>query len=118
MRKYLALSVAAMLLLAAVAYAQAASITLSLTITSPPSTGITFTPAPPFTGSGTSFSAVGPIASGVTVGTFVVAPTGWQGAFALSGTNASSFTLSGMSLVTAATLDVGTTYAITATATP
>lgn len=116
--KLLPLFPIAAFLLALVVYAQAASINLSISITSPPSTSITFTPAAPFSGSGTSFTAVGPVASGVTVGTFVVAPSGWQGALALSGTNASSFTLSGMNLVTAATLSPGTTYAVTGTATP
>ncbi len=93
------------------------TLSLVITISGAPSTGITFTPAAPFSGSGSAFSAVGPIASGVTVGTFVVAPTGWQGALALSGAQAASFTLSGLNLVTAASLGAGT-FNVTATATP
>jgi len=93
------------------------TLSLVITINSAPSTGITFTPAAPFAGSGTAFSATGPIASGVTVGSFAVAPAGWQGAIALSGAQAASFTLSGLNLVTAAALNPGT-FNVTATATP
>ncbi len=96
----------------------AASVNLSISITSPPSSAITLTPASPFTGSGTSFTAPGPVAAGVTVGTFTVAPVGWQGALALTGTNAGNFTLSGNNLVTAVQLPSGSSDAITVTATP
>ncbi len=98
--------------------AYAASVNLSISITSPPSSAITLTPAAPFTGSGTSFTAPGPVAAGVTVGTFSVAPVGWQGALALTGTNAANFTLSGSNLVTAVQLPAGSSDAITVTATP
>ena len=95
-----------------------ATLSLVLTINSPASTGITFTPVSPFTGSGTSFSTTTePIASGVTVGSFSVAPAGWQGVLSLSGAQSSSFTLSGLSLVTAAALPTGQ-FAVTVTATP
>lgn len=93
------------------------TLSLVITINSAPSTGITFTPASPFTGSGTAFSASGPIAAGATVGSIAVAPAGWQGALSLSGANASSFTLSGLNLVAAAALAAGT-YDVTVTATP
>jgi hypothetical protein len=93
------------------------TLSLVITINSPASTGITFTPAAPFTGSGTAFSATGAVGSGVTVGTFVVAPAGWQGALALSGAQAASFTLAGLNLVTAAALNAGV-FNVTATATP
>ena len=94
-----------------------ATISLVITVNSPASTSLTFTPASPFTGTGTAFSAAGPVASGVTVGSVAVAPAGWQGALALSGANAASFTLSGTNLVTAAAL-AGGTDDVTITATP
>lgn len=94
-----------------------ATLSLVLTINSPTATAITFTPAAPFTGSGSAFSATGPIAAGVTVGTFNVTPSGWQGALSLSGTQAASFTLSGLNLVTAAVLNSGA-FNVTGTATP
>ncbi len=94
-----------------------ASISLILSVTSPASTSLTFIPAAPFTGSGSSFTAAGPIASGATVGTVTVAPTGWSGALSLSGAQAASFSLSAMSLVTTAALPAGT-YNVTVTATP
>ncbi len=93
------------------------TLSLVITINSVPSTGITFTPAAPFSGSGSAFSATGPVASGVTVGSFVIAPAGWQGALTLSGAQAASFTLSGLSLVTAAALSAGA-FNVTVTATP
>ena len=94
------------------------TLSLNFTITSPPSTTLNFTPAAPFSGSGSAFTAVGPITSGVTVGTFSVVPAGWQGTLALSGAQAASFTLSGMSLVTAAVLGIGSVSAVTITANP
>lgn len=95
------------------------TLSLVITITSPPSTGITFTPAAPFSGSGSTITAPGPIAAGVTVGSFAVAPANWQGALALSGANANLFTLAGLNLVTAAALPTSTTpYVVSATATP
>ncbi len=93
------------------------SISLVFNINSPASTAITFAPAAPFTGSGTTFTAPGTVASGVTAGTLTIVPTGWVGVLALSGTNAASFTLSGNNLVTAASLVPGS-YSVTVTATP
>jgi hypothetical protein len=95
-----------------------ATLSFVITVTSPNSTAVTLTPAPPFQGSGNAFTAIGPIASGVTVGTFNVQPAGWQGALVLSGADAASFTMSGSALITAAVLPDGGTYNLTATATP
>ena len=92
------------------------TLSLVITINGPASTGVTFTPASPFSGSGSSFSASAAVASGVTVGTFSVAPSGWQGVLALSGAQAADFTLSGLKLVTAAALPASS--AVTVTATP
>lgn len=94
-----------------------ATLSLVITINSAPSTAVTFTPASPFSGSGSALSATGPVASGTTVGTISVAPSGWQGALSLSGAQAADFTLSGTNLVTAAALAAGT-YDVTITATP
>ena len=94
-----------------------ASLNLTITITSPASTAVTLTPVAPFTGSGSSFSAVEPIAAGAVVGALSVTPAGWQGTFALSGTNASSFAVSGSNLVTAMALAIGA-YNIVVTANP
>jgi hypothetical protein len=94
-----------------------ATLSLVITVSGPVSTGLTFTPVSPFSGSGTAFSAAGPIASGVTVGSIAVAPTGWQGVLVLSGASAGSFTLSGTNLVTATALAAGA-YNVTITATP
>ncbi len=94
-----------------------AAISLVIAVSSPISTTLTFTPAAPFTGSGTSFSAVGPIAAGVTVGTVSVVPAGWSGVLTLSGQQAASFSIAGLNLVTAAALASGS-YGVTITATP
>jgi hypothetical protein len=94
-----------------------ANLSLVISISSPPSTEITLTPAAPFSGSGTSFSAAGAVAAGVTVGTLAVAPEGWQGALALGGADADSFSLSGMNLVTATALPGGV-HNVTVTSTP
>ena len=92
----------------ALAQAQAATTTLSIIINSPASTSITCALG--------SYTA--PLASGAVICPISVAPAGWSGALTLSGTNASSFALSGSNLVVGATaLPVGT-YSITLTATP
>jgi len=94
-----------------------ASLNVTITITSPTSTVVTLTPVAPFTGSGSAFSAVEPISVGMVVGALSVTPAGWQGTFALSGTNASSFTISGSNLVTAVALAIGA-YNVVITANP
>jgi hypothetical protein len=94
-----------------------ANLSITIAVNSPASTGITFTPAAPFTGSGSAFATTGPVASGITVGSISVAPAGWQGALALSGANAASFSLSGFNLITAAALP-DAVYNISLTATP
>jgi len=94
-----------------------ATLSFTITVSSPNATAVILTPASPFQGSGNAFTVTGPVASGVTVGTFSITPTGWQGVLALSGADAASFVLSGMALMTAAALDAKT-YNVTATATP
>ncbi len=93
------------------------SLTLGIAISSSASTGITFTPAPPFSGSGGNLTATGPVAVGISVGTIVVAPAGWAGSLALSGASAAMFDLNGNTLVTGAQLVAGS-YTVTVTATP
>lgn len=93
------------------------TLTLNIAISSPVSTGITFTPIAPFSGAGGNLTAIGPVAAGVTVGTIVVSPAGWAGSLALSGTSAALFTLSGNNLVTAVQLVAGNDV-VTITATP
>lgn len=93
------------------------TLTLNIAVSSPVSTGITFTPAPPFSGSGGNLTVTGPVAAGITVGTIVVAPAGWAGALALSGTSAALFSLVGNTLITAAQLVAGNDVVII-TATP
>jgi len=94
-----------------------ASLSLTITITSPAATAVTLTPVPPFTGSGSSFTAVAPIAAGAIVGALAVTPAGWQGTFVLSGTNAASFAVSGSNLVAAVALAIGA-YNVVVTANP
>lgn len=94
------------------------SISLVFNINAVASTGITFTPAAPFTGSGTTFTSPTPVAAGVTIGTIAVTPSGWVGQLSTSGANASSFTLNGSNLVTAAALPAGSSDTVTVTATP
>jgi hypothetical protein len=94
-----------------------ATLSFELIVNSPPSTGIIFTPAAPVTGSGSSFSESGQIPAGTTIGTLSVSPAGWQGILALTGAQASSFTLSGMNVIASSVLAVGT-YDLAITATP
>ena len=64
-----------------------------LIVNSEPSTAVTFTPSAAITGSAAPFNATGVVASGTVLGTFAVAPTGWQGILALSGADAGKFVL-------------------------
>ena len=89
--------------------AQAATTSLSIVINSPASTSVTCPLASSYTA---------PLAAGSTICTISVAPAGWSGALALSGTNASSFALSGSSLVVGSTALAAGTYSVTITATP
>jgi len=88
--------------------AHAATATLSIIINSPPSTTVTCPLA----------TYVAPLAAGSTICPITIAPSGWSGALALSGKNASSFALSGSNLVVGSTSLAAGTYAVTITATP
>jgi hypothetical protein len=90
------------------ARADAATTTVSIVINSPTSTTVTC----PLT----TYTA--PLAAGSTICAIAVAPNGWSGALALSGTNASSFALSGSNLVVGSTALAAGTYSATITATP
>jgi len=91
------------------ARAQGATTSLSIIISSPPSTSVTCPLTPPYTA---------PLAAGSIICTVAIAPAGWSGALTLSGTNASSFALQGTNLVVAASPLAAGTYAVTITATP
>jgi hypothetical protein len=100
------------LLASPAAYAHASTVTLSIVINSPPSTAVTCPLG----------TYVAPLAAGSLICPITVAPSGWSGALALSGTNASSFainTVSGVQqlVVGASALNAGT-YSVTITATP
>jgi hypothetical protein len=95
-----------------------ATITFTLSVASAASTAVNLTPQPPVSGSGNTFSVVGPLAAGVTVLNVNVLPSSWQGSLALSGPDAAMFNLSGMAIMTAAAIPDGTTCNVTATATP
>jgi hypothetical protein len=87
-----------------------ANTTVEIVISSPPATGVTYTPAAP------SFTA--PVSAGTVMGTIAIAPTGWAGTLALTGADAASFTLTAdMKLEAAAALSAKT-YNLTLTATP
>jgi len=100
------LAVAALLL--SLTGAQAASTMLSIIINSPASTSVTCTLG--------TYTA--PLAAGSTICPIVIAPAGWSGALALSGTNASSFSLNGSNLVVGSSALGAGTYSVTITATP
>ena len=101
-------TLAALALLASFAGAQAATTTLSIIINSPASASVTCAMG----------TLTAPLAAGSTVCPIVLAPTGWSGALALSGTNASSFALSGSNLVVGSPALVAGSYSVTITATP
>jgi hypothetical protein len=90
------------------ARADAATTALSIIINSPTSTTVTC----PMT----TYTA--PLAAGSLICPIAVAPSGWSGALALSGSNASSFALSGSNLVVGSTALQPGTYSVTITATP
>ena len=84
-----------------------ASLSLTIVIAAPAATSVTLTPVAPFTASGNTVTAASPVASGATVGNITVQPAGWQGTLTLSGTDAAKFSISGMNLLTAVALPVG-----------
>ena len=88
------------------------AVSVAIVINSPASASITFSPVS---------ALVAPVAAGTVVGTFTVSPVGWSGAVALSGANASDFSVVNnagvVQLEAAVSLAVGT-YLVTATATP
>jgi hypothetical protein len=90
------------------ARADAATTTLSIIINSPTSTTVTC----PLT----TYTA--PLAAGSVICPIAVAPSGWSGALALSGTSASSFALSASNLVVGSTALQAGTYSVTISATP
>jgi hypothetical protein len=90
------------------ARADATTTTLSIIINSPTSTTVTC----PMT----TYTA--PLAAGSVICPITVALSGWSGALALSGANASSFALSASKLVVASAALPAGTYSITITATP
>jgi hypothetical protein len=90
------------------ARADAATTALSIIINSPTSTAVTC----PMT----TYTA--PLAAGSVVCPITIAPSGWSGALALSGVNASSFALSASNLVVGSTALPAGTYSVTVTATP
>lgn len=81
-------------------------------IVNTPATAVTFNPA--------AASFAEPVAAGTKVGTFVVAPSDWNGNLALSGADAASFVLdTNLDLLVGTTaLTAVRTYTVTATATP
>lgn len=91
--------------------ANAASTSLSITVVTSgvPSTAVSCPLAP-------LYSA--PLAIGSQICAITVTPSNWTGTLTLSGTNASSFALSGTNLVVDGTALVAGTYAVTITATP
>ena len=91
--------------------AQATTTSLSIIINSAPSTTVTC-------GASTTYTLTGPLAAGTNICNISVTPTGWSGALALSGANASAFALSGSALNVGATALAVGTYAISITATP
>lgn len=99
---------AAILLAWPVIAANAATTTLSIVINSPASTGVTCSPG----------TLTAPLAAGFVVCPITIAPSGWSGALALSGSNASSFALSGSNLIVGPTSLSAGTYSVTITATP
>jgi len=95
--------------------ANAASVTLSIVVNAPSSPSVSCAMR-----SGTTFTA--PLAAGTEICPITVAPTGWSGSLALSGTHAASFAISsgtsGQELAVGSTaLDAGA-YSATVTATP
>jgi hypothetical protein len=88
------------------------NVSVVIVINSPASVTITFTPSGTFTA---------PVAVGTVIGTFAITPSGWSGAVALSGANASDFSVvdnAGVVELTAAVALAAGLYDVTATATP
>ena len=90
-----------------------ASATIAITITSPPSVTLAFSPA--------SFNGQLPIAAGTLISTVTVTPPEWDGALALTqtGPQAGAFVLNGNNLVVGtAPITAAGAYSTTVTATP
>jgi hypothetical protein len=95
--------------------AHAASTNLSIIINSPPSTGLNCTINYP--AGATAFMT--PVPASTTIVSCSVAPAGWSGALALSGPDASFFSLAGLTLqVGSAAITTPRTYSVILTATP
>jgi hypothetical protein len=98
----------------AIAPAQAADTTLTITLTSQASTAITC-------GASSNYTLAAPLAAGTVICGISVMPSGWQGAFTLtqSGPQSNAFAISGTNLVVGGqALTVAGSYAISLTATP
>ena len=89
--------------------AHAASTQLSIIVGGTGSTSVACTPL-------TTLTA--PVAAGTLICPIAVVPSGWTGVFTLSGANATSFALSGSTLVVGATPLAAGSYSVTITATP
>ena len=100
--------VLAVVLAIAASAAHAANTTVSIVINSPASTSVSCSPG----------TLTAPVAANTVVCPISVVPSGWSGALTLSGTNASSFALSGTNLVVGASALSAGTYSVTITATP
>jgi hypothetical protein len=95
---------------------------LSLVINSPGATALTAVPVAPWTLSGNALSYPAtsplPVPAGSPICALSVTPSTWSGVLTLSGANASSFALSGMTLNVGANPLPPETLAVTITATP
>jgi hypothetical protein len=96
-----------------------ANATFTISYTTAPSTAITLTPAAPYSGSGTSFTAAAPVPAATVVGQLSVSPPGWAGVLALSGPIANHYTLNALNqLVTAVATTLPAIDTLVVTATP
>jgi hypothetical protein len=99
-------------LFASPAFAQGATLSLTIVINGPNSTTVTC-PLGTYTA---------PLAAGALICPITVAPSGWSGTLGLSGANAGSFAISsgtgGQQLVVGPTVLNAGSYAVTLTATP
>lgn len=86
------------------------STNVTITVTSTPSTAVTFTAA--------ASGFVAPVAPGTILGSVAVTPSTWSGTLSLTGTNASSVAVSGTNIVVGATALSAGSYTFTIDATP
>lgn len=100
---------ATLLSAAGVGAALAAVTSITITVSSPPSTSVTCTPVATFTGTAAVGATVCPIA---------VLPAGWSGSLTLSGTDAAKFSVAGSNLVVGSTALAVGTYSVTITSAP